>query len=50
VVKLPSGDSSVTTNRRSTVRSDSANPFTVLTETDSTRINARLWRMQYEAD
>jgi RHS repeat-associated protein len=49
LVRLPSGDSSVITNRRSTVRSDSANPFTVVTETDSTTINGQLWRTQYDA-
>ena len=49
LVRLPSGDSSVITNTRSTVRSDSANPFTVVTETDSTTINGQLWRTQYDA-
>jgi hypothetical protein len=49
VVHLPSGDPSVITNRRSTVRSDSANPFTVVTETDSTTINGQLWRTAYNA-
>jgi YD repeat-containing protein len=49
VVTLPSGDSSVITNRRSAVRSDSANPFTLLSETDSTTINGQLWRTAYDA-
>jgi RHS repeat-associated protein len=49
LVRLPSGDSSVITNRRSTIRSDSANPFTTITETDSTTINGQLWRTQYDA-
>jgi RHS repeat-associated protein len=49
LVRLPSGDSSVITNRRSAVRSDSANPFTALTETDSTVINGQLWRTAYDA-
>jgi RHS repeat-associated protein len=49
LVRLPSGDSSVITNRRSTVRSDSANPFTVITETDSTTINGQLWQTAYDA-
>jgi YD repeat-containing protein len=49
LLRLPSGDSSVITNKRSTVRSDSAKPFTVVTETDSTVINGQLWRTAYEA-
>jgi YD repeat-containing protein len=48
LVRLPSGDSSVITNRRSAV-SDSANPFTLLSETDSTTINGQLWRTAYDA-
>jgi RHS repeat-associated protein len=49
LVRLPSGDSSVITNKRSNIRSDSANPFTVVTETDSTVINGQLWRTAYDA-
>jgi hypothetical protein len=49
VVTLPSGDSSVITNRRSAVRSDSPNPFTLVSETDLTVINGQLWTTAYDA-